>query len=270
MLNIATISKADDWLDTVLPRFVAYVRAHCSGPRRLHLLLLTTDDDETATAAAIARAAALFDEVVCEPFHDATPQQRLLVFDELRASLPTTFGVPELLYIDPDTDVVADLQGIQSLSPNAELLWAANPFPLRPVLEDLARHGFSRSGEEGILPCVEPGFLYLRRDLSWHFAALKEQFPDVHRFAPGSTYWTMLAQTLGSQAVRLPDDYNRTFWDVSGAASTARSVHYTGQWKRLQPFVEYRRERRELVIHAQPQPLPQQARRQQGQPAAET
>jgi hypothetical protein len=254
-LHVATISKADHWVDDVLPRFAAYVRAHCTGTVRLHLLLVVdpqTSPDE-AEACEI-RARRLFDTVVRRAFVDPDPGRRLLAFDALRAGLTTTLGVPELLYLDPDTDVVADLQDIRRIAPEAALLWTANPLPLEPVIADLVRHGFATGSDAG--PLVEPGFLYLRRDLAAAFADLQNRFPDVHRFAPGSTYWNMLVRSLGPQAVRLPDEFNRTFWDVPAAVATARSVHYTGQWKRLQPFVEYRRDRRELVVHARPPPLP--------------
>ncbi len=256
VLDVATISKADEWVERMLPRFVAHVRAACSGTVRLHLLLLIDAEAADADATAAARALTLFDRVVERPFVDPFPGQRLLVFDAARAGLTTLLGVPELLYLDPDTDVVEDLQGIQRIAPEADLLWVANPLPLQPVLDDLARHGFAGRDTAGSEPPVEPGFLYLRRDLTGEFAAIRQRYPEVHRFAPGSTYWTMLARTLGARATRLPDAFNRTFWDVPAAAATAKSVHFTGQWKRLQPFVEYRRPRRELVIHDRPVPLP--------------
>lgn len=258
VLDIATISKADSWIDDVLPRFAAYARSNCSGPVRLHLLLLV--DAETPLIKANAyetRARRLFDTVVRRPFIDTTPGHRLLAFDALRAGLTTAIGLPELLYLDPDTDVVGDLQGIQRIAPAAPLLWASNPLPLEPIIQDLMRHGFAAGSEPG--PLVEPGFLYLRRDLTSVFEDLRSRFPDVHRFAPGSTYWNMLVRSLGAEAVRLPDEFNRTFWDVPAAVATARTVHFTGQWKRLQPFIAYHRDRPELVVHAQPPPLPSKA-----------
>ena len=66
----------------------------------------------------------------------------------------------------------------------------------------------------------------------------------------------MLMLSLGAKAVRLPDDFNRTFWDIPAAASRAKSVHFTGQWKRLQPFVSYERESSRIVVHARPAALP--------------
>jgi hypothetical protein len=257
VLDIATISKADRWIDDMLPRFAAFARAHCSGRVRLHLLLLVADDVADAEAARIeARGRDLFDAVVRERFVDPEPHRRLAVFDELRAGLPTKLNLPELLYIDPDTDIVGDLQGIQTLAREADVLWVANPLPLRPVLADLERHGFGMPADAASPVVAEPGFLYLRRDLAAEFAALRIRYADVHGFAPGSTWWNMLVRSLGPKAARLPDEFNRTFWDLAAATTSARSVHYTGQWKHLRPFVEYRRERRQIVLHPRPVPLP--------------
>ncbi len=261
-LNIATICKADHWVDDVLPRFAALIEANCTGPVHRHLLLLVPPaGGENAASEAgvdelVARLRRQWHTVVAMPFADPHPGRRLLAFDELRADLTTLLGLDELLYIDPDTDVVSDLQGIQQIEPEAELLWAANPLPLQPVLDDLARHGFTMTGGPPSPGLLEPGFLYVRRDFRATFAALRERYPDVNDFAPGSTYWNMLMRSLGSKAIRLPDEFNRTFWDVPSAVVRAKSVHFTGQWKRLQPFVSYDREAPTIVVHPRPAPLP--------------
>lgn len=261
-LDIATICKADHWVEDVLPRFAALIDANCTGPVRRHLLLLVppAGRDVAATANSIddllARLRQQWHSVVPMPFADPHAGRRLLVFDELRAGLTSALGLDELLYIDPDTDVVADLQGIQEIAPEADLLWAANPLPLQPVLDDLSRHGFTTPGGPPSPGLVEPGFLYLRRDFSAEFAAVRERHPSVNDFAPGSTYWNMLMRALGPKAVRLPDEFNRTFWDIPSAVARAKSIHFTGQWKRLQPFVSYEREAPTIVVHPRPAPLP--------------
>ena len=122
ILDIVTICKADHWLDDVLPRFAALVDANCSGTVRRHLLLLTApetpaEDEGRLAAALLARG---WYSVVCESPTDAQAGRRLLLFDSLRARLPGTFGLRECLYMDPDTDVVADLQGIQAIAPDAD------------------------------------------------------------------------------------------------------------------------------------------------------
>lgn len=258
ILDIVTICKADHWLDDVLPRFAALVDANCSGTVRRHLLLLTApetpaEDEGRLAAALLARG---WYSVVCESPTDEQAGRRLLLFDSLRARLPGTFGLRECLYMDPDTDVVADLQGIQSIAPDADLLWVANPLCLEPVVADLRRHGLEPAGGAAPPVLMEPGFLYLRRDLDGEFAAAAARHPEVNEFVPGSSYWNFVMRALGPRAVRLPDEFNRTFWDVPAAATRARTVHYTGQWKHLRPHVEYDRPARRIVIRPERVPDP--------------
>jgi hypothetical protein len=272
-LDVVTICRADAWVDTMLPRFAAMVDANCTGVVRRHLLLLCdpgTQADEPRMLRSLVAAG--WYTILCRTFHDPEPARRLLLFDTLRAGLLGDFGLPEALYIDPDTDVVGDLQGIQRIAAHADLLWVANPLPLEPVLRDLERlgadapqpaaHGEETAPETGTARdtvLMEPGFFYMRRDLAADFAAARQRLPDANGFAPGSTYWNIVTRSLGSRAVRLPDEFNRTFWDIAAAATRARSVHYTGQWKRLQPHVEYDRPGRRLTIHPQPVPPPRPA-----------
>jgi len=188
-LDVVTISKADRWVEEVLPRFASLVDANCSGSVRRHLLLVTDPDTPPATEGRMVGTllGQGWHQVVCRPRADPLPGRRLLAFDALRAGLCAEFGLGEALYMDPDTDVVADLQGIQRIAPEAELLWVANPLVLDPVLADLQRHGFEPPGGRGTPVLMEPGFLYLRRDLRAEFAALCSRFPDVNDFVPGST-----------------------------------------------------------------------------------
>lgn len=264
-LDIVTICKADAWVDSVLPRFAALVDAACTGTVRRHLLLVC---DPTAAADEPRRLRSLvaggWHTILCRPFEDPEPSRRLLVFDTLRAGLLREFDLAEALYIDPDTDVVGDLQGIQKIAPDADLLWVANPLALEPVLRDLERLGLPASPDEpAAAPAaardtvlMEPGFFYMRRDLSADFAAARGRLPQANDFAPGSTYWNIVMRGLGSRAVRLPDDFNRTFWDIPSAVTRARSVHFTGQWKRLQPHLEYDRPGRRITIHPDPVTTP--------------
>ena len=256
-LNVVTISKADSWVDDVLPRFAAYVDAHCTPPVHRHLLLLDNPDlSEVQRKEMLRRLRSNWHQVVLQP-----PAQemegRLLSFDALRAGILSHFGLQEGLYIDPDTDIIEDLQGIQELSPAAELLWVKNPLPLQPVIEDLRKNGFQFNEYKGTPITLEPGFLYLRTDLSASFLDLVNRYPNVHQFAPGSTYWNMLMLQLGPRASQLPDDVNSTFWDVPSSAGNAKSVHFTGQWKRLQPFISYERSSKRIIITESPASLPE-------------
>jgi hypothetical protein len=252
-LDIVTICKADDWVRGVLPRFAALIDEHCSGVVRRHLLLVT--DAETGPAAEGEAVAALVEQgwysVVCRPLDGLHQGRRLLAFDALRSGLLAEFGLREALYVDADTDVVADLRGIRAVAPEADLLWVANPLPLGPVLADLERHGFTPAGDKDLPVLMEPGFFYLRRDLRREFDDMCARYPVVNEFVPGSTYWNMMMLELGPKASRLADEFNRTFWDVRAAATNAKSVHFTGQWKLLQPHVEYDRPDRSIVIRPQ-------------------
>ena len=253
VLDIVTICKADRWVAEILPRFASLIDTNCSATVRRHLLLLTdatSDPDQGRMIESLLIAN--WHTVVCKPFVDPYPGRRLLAFDALRSGLLEEFGLREALYIDPDTDVIGDLQGIQRIAPEADLLWVANPLLLEPVLEGLQRHGFETADGRESPVLMEPGFFYMRRDLRPEFDAACAKYPDVHSFAAGSTYWNMVMRSLGVRAVRLPDDYNRTFWDLPAAVTGARSVHYTGQWKHLQPFLRYERAERRIVIHPAP------------------
>lgn len=270
-LDIATISRPDHWIDDLLPRFAAMIDASHRGPVRKHLLLAVDDPDPAACEAQRDRVArrlgASFDRVVARPFPVVRDDARLLGFDTLRAGLVADLDLREVLYIDPDTDVVEDLSEVLAFEAGADLLWVANPLPLEPVVADLVRHGFLPV--DGPLPAlVEPGFLHLRRDFSVEFATLAARHPDLHGFAPGSTLWNMLVLSLGDAARRLPDRFNRTFWDVAAAATGAKSVHFTGQWKRLQPLVEYDRPARRILIHDRPPPPPPPRKPSSRSPAA--
>jgi len=166
----------------------------------------------------------------------------------LRARLLGDLGLDQAVYMDPDTDVVADLQGIQSIAPDADMLWVANPLLLKPVLADLMKHGFHPAETSAAPVLMECGFIYMRRDFMTDFAEAALRFPDVNDFAPGSTYWNMVMLSLGAKACRLPDMFNRTFWDVPAAICDAKTVHFTGQWKHLQPHVEYDRPSHRILL----------------------
>lgn len=255
VLDIATITRADHWIDDVLPRFAGLIDRNRAGPVRKHLLLLTDHSDadraEAERQSVAARLGTLFDRVVTKYEPKKTGGSRLLDYDAARAGLVADLGIDEVLYLDPDTDVVEDLGEIRSIAPEADLLWVANPLGLRPVAEDLVVHGFIRgSGIPVVL--LEPGFLYLRRDLRDEFSRLVARYPIVNEFAAGSTYWNMVMRSLGPRAVRLPDVFNRTFWDVSAAAGHAKTVHFTGRWKQLQPFLTYDRANRRIIISDEP------------------
>ncbi len=249
-LDIATICKTDHWLDTILPRFAETLNSACTGPVRRHLLLLTDPGASPARLRSLCNQLARRDrwtQIRCLPFHDPEPEHRLLAFDQLRAGLVAMLGVRQVVYIDPDTDIVSDLQGVQLVAAGADLLWVANPMLLTPVQEDLIRHGYGEQ-QAGLAVHLEPGFLVLRRDFAPEFTALRRRYPEVNLQLPGSTYWNMLMLDMGDRAVRLPDEYNRTFWDVTAAATSAKTVHFTGQWKHLRPFVRYDRRRGRIII----------------------
>jgi hypothetical protein len=251
-LDIITVCTADHWAENVLPRFAAFVDRHCSGPVRRHVRLVTGPDISATREERLTGTLrdAGWHTVLAGPLHEPMTGKRLLAFDSLRAGLLSELGLDEALYMDPDTDVVADLQGVQSMAPDADMLWVANPLLLEPVLDDLVKHGFSSAQSRGRPVLMECGFMYLRRDFTADFAHVRHRHPDVNGFVPGSTYWNMVMLSLGEKAVRLPDEYNRTFWDVPAAAATAKTVHFTGQWKHLQPYIEYNRADRRIVVHA--------------------
>lgn len=252
-LDVATISRADHWVDDVLPRFVRLIDENSVRPVRKHLLLIRDESESNLGGADWSRReerlGALFDRVVTKIVRAVGEGPRLLEFDRIRAGLVADLGLREVLYLDSDTDVVEDLGDVSSGAPHADLLWVANPLVLEPVVCDLVRHGFE-DRPPATMTLLEPGFLYLRRNLLAEFDALVARYPDVNTFAAGSTYWNMLARILGPRAARISDDFNCTFWDVPAAVNRAKTVHFTGRWKHLQPYVSYDRAARRIVVHA--------------------
>ena len=157
-----------------------------------------------------------------------------LVSDELRMCLGDG---EDCLYVDPDVDVIRNLDGIPACS-EAPLLWCRSPTPIPGVDQILSVMG---------LPMVEihanNGMLYLRRDFSEEFRTAHYESQKVLRgtdkLAGLRAFNVMLAMYPDLHA-EMPYKYDVIWWDVP-CHDMAHAIHYCNDnGKRIRPHVEWR------------------------------
>lgn len=249
-MNIVTICHADDWVATHMRRFVHMTRAAMPDAKLYWLIpVVGTDNSETLDKVK-SSALEYFSDV--KFVRKQEMQGRLLYYDLLRAGLLDIFGLDEALYADPDTDILEDLSGLETLAPEADLLFARNVVHMPLVPDALRANDMDTSG-----PYVEEGFLYMRR-------SLKEECENVlntckinfSSFAPGMEMWNIVARRISSYA--LPVEYNVTSWGLKHFGN-AKAIHFTGQYpKLLRQYVRYEHNEhgRTMIIGSEPVQYP--------------
>ena len=254
-LNIVTATRADGWVYNHIPRFVYYIDRY-AGPCKKHIILCVPNTVLTAEAEYIhSQLERYFDVVQVLKEENHWEDDKTMYFDQLRATFLDRFGLKEALYLDPDIDILEDMSHLTYTAPAASLLWVSNTIVVKNVAEDIQGVGDTDSS----LQPIEPGFMYMRKSFANEInEAIAKYPPKTLNSIPGLFYWEVIKQYEGKKAVQLPSRYNRTFWDIPGCVKHAGSVHYTGRWKNIQPYVEYVREPatdQEPYLHIHPTPI---------------
>jgi hypothetical protein len=156
---------------------------------------------------------------------------RLAYYDRLRSALPVLCNVPGVLYIDPDTDVMADLSDIPGLVGSAAMGWVRNPTVMPFVREYHARIGVSSDA------CIEPGMLYVNANLAALWDEIYARYEvDKTCFAPGMLVWDTVRREV--ESVRLDDAYNVTRVAPANFLTT-KTLHYTGPFKDWRGYLRW-------------------------------
>jgi len=215
-MNICTIIT-QDWLDRHLVRWVRYVRQNVPDVR----LYLIYAGRELTKVPVLAE----FEKLHCY----GGPVNRWWL-NSVRMGATTLFDVPEILYLDADCDVLADISDIPTLSDKSLMCVKS------PVVHEASTRASMAMGRGAPSKVMNNGLLYMRKDFSDEYAAAwerLEKFPDVARDRIRGTvaFNEMLAET---EYFELPYKYGAIWWDT-GAVMDASIVQYcndNGQSKR--------------------------------------
>jgi hypothetical protein len=187
----------------------------------------------------------------------AHDERKLLLFERYRAHLLELFKLPEALYLDVDIDVVGSLMELPSLIPAmpTALLWTRDAVPMEHCIRALYYIDGSHATR-----LLQAGFLYMKGNLHDPFEQALTQFKSRMSLdsvpLPGTVCWNMVMNKLTETgaAVELPEHWHRTMWDPATCVRNAITVHWSGRWKVLQPYVTYMRGggRPHMIIDATP------------------
>ncbi len=229
LMHIATISDLDGWIPTQCKRFVTSCRRYM--PRCiLHLVAPAPTPKQAAKAGQYhVQAQQLFDTV--KVVKRTEVPGRLAYYDRLRTALPLLCNVPGVLYMDPDTDVMADLSEIPELVGAAAMGWVRNPLGMGFVKEYQEKIGVDTDS------CIEEGMIYVNANLATLWDEIYAR-PEVDKtcFAPGMLVWDTLRRQVTS--VQLDDTYNVTRVAPERFLTT-KTLHYTGPFKAWRGYLRW-------------------------------
>lgn len=212
--NICTIAT-DDWVDVHLARWARYVRANVPDAKMYVYLAsdrvdqLKADHPVLSQFAGVKRVAR---SVGVRPW-----------FNSVRMGACADFTVDEILYVDCDADVLADVSDVGQAS-DKPLLWLASPILNSDWLELCPNLGY---GVPDVM--ADNCFLWMRKDWSAEYAAAVDAVrgsgvPVSPRTAGTMAFNVMLARCTGEHA-RLDDALSCIWWE-SHKWATARVVQY--------------------------------------------
>jgi len=212
-VDLVTISNTE-WLDGHTARFV-YLARRAMPDARVHLLHIGSENE-------LARCPVLdeFDSVKsCEPSENIGPGY--LGYNAPRYGLCSLFGLDEVVYIDPDVDIVADISHILDDCEGA-LGWCRSP---------VEPDGFGEAMDKCGLPrpkvWANSGTLVLRGDFYDQYAMASELAvaSGVSDRMVGNFSFSVMLQSGGVDHREIPYKYGTIWWDKSNYAR-ALALHY--------------------------------------------
>lgn len=213
--TIATISNTQ-WLNNHTARFIRLAR--CAMPNATFALIHMGEKKEISESG-VAEA---FD--IVETIKDTNADgPGLLGYNVPRYSLCSILGVDEVIYFDPDVDIVADVSMLASeVSESAQVGWCRSP---------VEPHGFGEAMDKCKLerPSVwaNSGTLLLRGDFSEQYKAAAKMAIEsgVDPRMVGNFAFSVMLQSGEVESEELPYRYGTIWWDATNYAK-ARVLHY--------------------------------------------
>ena len=212
-LDVVTICNAA-WLDTHTARFI-HLGRRAMPDARFHLLFVGSKAKCAASATPDQ-----FDSVKVVP--DKTKgQPGYLGYNEPRYTLCERFGLDEVVYIDPDVDIVADISHITDDCP-ASLGWCRSPVEPAGFADAMCKCSLS-------VPRVwaNSGTLVMRGNFgeAYEAASTLAAASGVDPRMVGNFAFSVMLQYRGVEHCEIPYKYGTIWWDRDNFAR-AQCLHY--------------------------------------------
>jgi len=221
-LNVVTICNSS-WLDTHTERFIRLARR--AMPDANYTLVHVGDPADLAkskTPDSFGHVLSIADDSTAPGY---------LHYNAIRYSLCSTLELDEVVYIDPDVDILQDISAI-SEDCTADIGWCRSP--IEPAGFGDACRACGLNGDD---PWSNSGTLVLRRDCSELYAEAAELL-KVENFPPrmiGNMAFSVMLRRGGVKHCEIPYKYGSIWWDRE-RLSRALCVHYCndqGKQRRL-------------------------------------
>ena len=211
-LTVATISNAA-WMDTHTERFIRLARR--AMPDAEFALVYVGKDKDIAKS----KTPAMFDRMITTP--DDNTAQGYLHYNAIRYRLCSGLGVDEVVYIDPDVDIVSDISAITE-DCTASLGWCRSPVEPAGFADACRKMGLS-----GDAPWANSGTLVMRGDFDEAYAKAADDVAAVG-FDPrmiGNLSFSAMLRVGGVDHQEIPYKYGSIWWDYANLPK-ALCVHY--------------------------------------------
>jgi len=211
-MHVVTICNAA-WLDTHTERFIRL--AHKAMPDAAYTLVYVGH----GAARNKSKTPDMFD--VVRTVKDDKTAPGYLRYNEIRYSLCSMLDLPEIVYIDPDVDIVSDISAILD-DCHASVGWCRSPIEPQGFGD-----GMRKLGLNGDAAWANSGTLVLRRDCAEQYAAAAEGMKRIG-FPPrmiGNAAFSAMLRAGGVEHQEIPYKYGSIWWDYE-RLSKALCVHY--------------------------------------------
>lgn len=231
-MNICTIID-ENWLDFHAERFIrlalrAMPKRYIDKPMGVdielntyYLVIVHRSDKKKLAEHPVVKK---FDHVSWVK-HDAE-KPGYLQYNALRFSLLKRFKLDEVLYMDADVDIWANLKDIPRES-DADLLWCKSPCEIAGMADLLQLVGLDGSYTEA-MPHHNAGLLYMRKDFAKEYQAAAQKAIDAQytpRMIGNGAFNIMVRSLKPEQHAQMPYKYGHIWWD-NERKNTALTTHY--------------------------------------------